>query len=159
MQKRSFGFMIPEFPQQTHIAWWRVSEGMRLAGVDVHLLSTRRPTQDCPHPQLREAAARNVSVAAQCARPAGFARVCSPPARGRALSCVAAGGPRRARTRQARAQEEAVAGAEAARQQKIAELEARVLPLANDPQFWSVSSSSQPSKASSTNAQAPCRSS
>ena len=32
-------------------------------------------------------------------------------------------------------QEEAVAGAEAARQQKIAELEARVLPLANDPQL------------------------
>jgi len=56
MRPTRFGFLIPEFPQQTHIAWWRVSEGIRLAGVDVQLLSTRRSTEPCPHPQLCRAA-------------------------------------------------------------------------------------------------------
>jgi glycosyltransferase involved in cell wall biosynthesis len=52
---RRIGFVIPEFPTQTHIAWWRISRAMR-ARVDVQLLSTRRPKDDCPHPLLREAA-------------------------------------------------------------------------------------------------------
>ena len=56
MRPRRIGFLIPEFPQQTHIAWWRISEGMRLAGARVELLSTRRPVEACPHPQLRMAA-------------------------------------------------------------------------------------------------------
>src|SRR5262245_19357948 len=60
MRPTRLGFLIPEFPQQTHIAWWRVSEGMRLAGVDVQLLSTRGPTESCPHPQLRHAAERTI---------------------------------------------------------------------------------------------------
>ncbi len=58
MRPSNIGFLIPEFPQQTHIAWWRVSEAIRLAGVDVQLLSTRRPDENCPHPQLRQAAER-----------------------------------------------------------------------------------------------------
>jgi colanic acid/amylovoran biosynthesis glycosyltransferase len=53
---RRVGFLIPEFPAQTHIAWWRVSEGMREAGVFVRLLSTRRPNSECPHPELLRAA-------------------------------------------------------------------------------------------------------
>lgn len=53
---RRLGFLIPEFPAQTHIAWWRVSEGMREAGVHVQLLSTRRPDAECPHPELLRAA-------------------------------------------------------------------------------------------------------
>jgi len=56
MRPSRIGFLIPEFPQQTHIAWWRVSEAIRSAGVNVQLLSTRRPTEPCPHPQLRRAA-------------------------------------------------------------------------------------------------------
>lgn len=50
------GFLIPEFPTQTHIAWWRISRAMREHGVEVHLLSTRRPDDGCPHPLLQEAA-------------------------------------------------------------------------------------------------------
>ena len=34
--------LIPEFPQQTHIAWWRVANAMRGHGQRVHLMSTRR---------------------------------------------------------------------------------------------------------------------
>jgi len=56
MRPSRIGFLIPEFPQQTHIAWWRVSEAIRFVGVDVQLLSTRRPAEACPHPQLRHAA-------------------------------------------------------------------------------------------------------
>ena len=56
MRPARVGFLIPEFPQQTHISWWRVSEGMRLAGAHVQLLSTRRTKAPCPHPQLRRAA-------------------------------------------------------------------------------------------------------
>jgi glycosyltransferase involved in cell wall biosynthesis len=50
------GFLIPEFPTQTHIAWWRISKAMRARGVEVHLLSTRRPDDGCPHPMLQQAA-------------------------------------------------------------------------------------------------------
>lgn len=50
------GFLIPEFPTQTHIAWWRISHAMRSQGVEVHLLSTRRPDDGCPHPMLQQAA-------------------------------------------------------------------------------------------------------
>jgi glycosyltransferase involved in cell wall biosynthesis len=60
MRPTRFGFLIPEFPQQTHISWWRVSEGIRLAGIDVQLLSTRRSAEPCPHPQLRRAAERTI---------------------------------------------------------------------------------------------------
>jgi colanic acid/amylovoran biosynthesis glycosyltransferase len=56
MKPSRVGFLIPEFPQQTHIAWWRVSEAMRLAGVDVQMISTRPTTEPCPHPQLRRVA-------------------------------------------------------------------------------------------------------
>jgi glycosyltransferase involved in cell wall biosynthesis len=56
MKPGRIGFLIPEFPQQTHIAWWRISEAYRLAGVDVQLLSTRRPSESCPHRELRRAA-------------------------------------------------------------------------------------------------------
>ena len=37
------GYLIPEFPGQTHIWMWREIEHMRRWGVDVHLFSTRRP--------------------------------------------------------------------------------------------------------------------
>ncbi len=35
------GFLIPEFPQQTHIAWWRVAREMRKLGHRIQVLSTR----------------------------------------------------------------------------------------------------------------------
>jgi glycosyltransferase involved in cell wall biosynthesis len=37
------GYLIPEFPGQTHIWMWREIVHMRRWGVDVHMFSTRRP--------------------------------------------------------------------------------------------------------------------
>lgn len=37
------GLLIPEFPQQTHVAWWRVGRAMTEQGADVRMVSTRRP--------------------------------------------------------------------------------------------------------------------
>jgi len=42
-KKPNLGFLIPEFPQQTHIAWWRVANEMRNLGYNVQLISTTRP--------------------------------------------------------------------------------------------------------------------
>lgn len=41
--KPVIGFLIPEFPQQTHVAWWRVAQELRNSGYDVISLSTSRP--------------------------------------------------------------------------------------------------------------------
>jgi colanic acid/amylovoran biosynthesis glycosyltransferase len=43
------GMLIPEFPTQTHIFFWREVEALRDFGVDVRLISTRRPPEGCPH--------------------------------------------------------------------------------------------------------------
>lgn len=40
--EETVGFLIPEFPGQTHIAWWRVAREMRRLGYDVQMMSTRR---------------------------------------------------------------------------------------------------------------------
>lgn len=37
------GFLIPEFPQQTHIAWWRVANEIRIKNHPVSMISTVRP--------------------------------------------------------------------------------------------------------------------
>jgi glycosyltransferase involved in cell wall biosynthesis len=37
------GYLVPEFPAQTHVFFWREIEALRAAGVDVRLISTRRP--------------------------------------------------------------------------------------------------------------------
>lgn len=42
MKHEPIGFLIPEFPGQTHIAWWRVARELRKLGHEVQLLSTRR---------------------------------------------------------------------------------------------------------------------
>lgn len=38
------GYMVPEFPGQTHIFFWREIEALRRFGVEVHLASTKRPS-------------------------------------------------------------------------------------------------------------------
>lgn len=44
------GYLIPEFPRQTHILFWREIEQLRAMGVDPVMVSTRRPPADaCPH--------------------------------------------------------------------------------------------------------------
>ena len=37
------GYLIPEFPAQTHAFFWREAEGLQQAGLSVRFLSTRRP--------------------------------------------------------------------------------------------------------------------
>ena len=53
--------LIPEFPQQTHIAWWRVADAMRGHGARVFLMSTRRPDRGLRvHQALEVEAARTL---------------------------------------------------------------------------------------------------
>lgn len=76
------GMFIPEFPTQTHAFFWREIEALRSLGVDVQILSTRRPSDDCPHDFARRAIQQThyvypPSVAAAAwsvSRPAGLAR-------------------------------------------------------------------------------------
>jgi colanic acid/amylovoran biosynthesis glycosyltransferase len=49
------GMLIPEFPTQTHVFFWREICALREMGVDVRLLSTRRPSESCPHAFARMA--------------------------------------------------------------------------------------------------------
>jgi colanic acid/amylovoran biosynthesis glycosyltransferase len=51
------GILIPEFPTQTHVFFWREISALRRNGVTVDLLSTRRPKDGCPHDFGRAAAA------------------------------------------------------------------------------------------------------
>ena len=37
------GYLVPEFPAQTHAFFWREVQALRAQGVDVRLISTRRP--------------------------------------------------------------------------------------------------------------------
>ena len=44
------GYLVPEFPSQTHVFFWREVLALRELGVEVHLLSSRRPAPDaCRH--------------------------------------------------------------------------------------------------------------
>src|SRR4051812_7295738 len=43
------GMLVPEFPTQTHVFFWREIETLRELGVETHILSTRRPKESCPH--------------------------------------------------------------------------------------------------------------
>ncbi|MBX2804778.1 MAG: colanic acid biosynthesis glycosyltransferase WcaL, partial [Hyphomicrobiales bacterium] len=42
-QPMRLGYLVPEFPGQTHIFFWREIGELRNLGVDVHLISTRLP--------------------------------------------------------------------------------------------------------------------
>ncbi len=43
------GYLVPEFPAQTHVFFWREIEALRSLGAEVVLLSTRRPAQASRH--------------------------------------------------------------------------------------------------------------
>jgi colanic acid/amylovoran biosynthesis glycosyltransferase len=45
----NLGVLIPQFPTQTHVFFWREIQALRELGVAVHLFSTRRPAEGCPH--------------------------------------------------------------------------------------------------------------
>ena len=51
------GYLVPEFPSQTHTFFWREICALRARGADVRLFSTRRPPPEaCRHPFAAEAA-------------------------------------------------------------------------------------------------------
>lgn len=51
------GYLVPEFPTQTHAFFWRELSAMEEAGAEIRLYSTRQPPASaCPH-AFREAAA------------------------------------------------------------------------------------------------------
>lgn len=53
------GYLVPEFPNQTHAFFWRELSALRADGVDLHVLSTRRPPDNaCPHAFAQEARAQ-----------------------------------------------------------------------------------------------------
>jgi len=54
----NLGILIPEFPTQTHVFFWREVRALEQLGVSVSLLSTKKPRDKCPHPFAVEAAAR-----------------------------------------------------------------------------------------------------
>ena len=46
----NLGYLVPEFPSQTHAFFWRELSAIRALGDEVHILSTRRPLPEaCPH--------------------------------------------------------------------------------------------------------------
>lgn len=102
------GYLVPEFPSQTHAFFWREVEALRDLGATVRLISTRRPPAgSCRHAFAGPAAAETrylypprwpAAAATLAARPAGAARALayiaglaeSPPrARLRALGLLA----------------------------------------------------------------------
>lgn len=58
---RQLGYLVPEFPGQTHIFFWREVAALENMGVRVHLLSTKPPVRGIvSHDWSEEAAARTV---------------------------------------------------------------------------------------------------
>jgi glycosyltransferase involved in cell wall biosynthesis len=55
----SLGYLVPEFPQQTHIFFWREIQALEASGVSVRLISTRKPDlSECKHAFAPQAVAR-----------------------------------------------------------------------------------------------------
>lgn len=53
------GYLVPEFPSQTHAFFWRELRAIEDSGVPVRIFSTRRPPDSaCPHAFAAEARAR-----------------------------------------------------------------------------------------------------
>lgn len=53
------GYLVPEFPSQTHAFFWREARAIEETGTKLQFLSTRRPAPDaCPHAFRDEAVAR-----------------------------------------------------------------------------------------------------
>ena len=52
------GYLVPEFPSQTHVFFWREIQALRQAGVPVHLISSRRPEPGACRHEFAETATR-----------------------------------------------------------------------------------------------------
>jgi glycosyltransferase involved in cell wall biosynthesis len=78
------GYLVPEFPSQTHAFFWREISSLRSLGLTVRLLSTKRPAADsCRHPFADEARAQThysfppswtAALGTLLSRPMGLAR-------------------------------------------------------------------------------------
>jgi colanic acid/amylovoran biosynthesis glycosyltransferase len=69
----SLGYLVPEFPNQTHAFFWRKVTALRAEGVDVTLLSTRRPAPGaCRHEFAAEATRQTQYVFPPIAMAAAF---------------------------------------------------------------------------------------
>ncbi len=56
------GYLIPEFPGQTHIFFWREAQALHRLGFEVEWYSTRRPLQPCRHRFAEKLAAQTLYV-------------------------------------------------------------------------------------------------
>jgi len=55
----SLGYLVPEFPQQTHVFFWREIQALEARGVSVRLISTSKPDlSQCKHAFASQAVAR-----------------------------------------------------------------------------------------------------
>jgi glycosyltransferase involved in cell wall biosynthesis len=55
----AIGYLVPEFPQQTHVFFWREIQALRAKGVTVRLISTKQPDISlCRHAFAKAAAER-----------------------------------------------------------------------------------------------------
>src|ERR1700686_2728263 len=50
------GYLVPEFPSQTHIFFWREIQALRDLGENIVLLSTRRPPSQACRPEFASSA-------------------------------------------------------------------------------------------------------
>jgi glycosyltransferase involved in cell wall biosynthesis len=79
----TLGYLIPEFPGQTHVWMWRELVALRAAGADVRVVSTRRPPPDACRHEFADEARRTThylyppAVTAVLGRPLGMLRACS----------------------------------------------------------------------------------
>lgn len=55
-ERRSLGYLVPQFPSQTHAFFWRELSAMREQGNRIELLSTRPPVGEECHHEFAEAA-------------------------------------------------------------------------------------------------------
>lgn len=84
------GLLIPEFPTQTHVFFWREIRALERLQVEVEILSTRAPSESCPHPFAAEAQARTHYLVPPSPRALGelFGRASSLPAVVRYLASI-----------------------------------------------------------------------
>ncbi|MEM1159497.1 MAG: exopolysaccharide biosynthesis GT4 family glycosyltransferase EpsE [Pseudomonadota bacterium] len=77
------GYLVPDFPAQTHAFFWREAQALREGGTDVTFFSTKRPPADaCPHAFADQARAETIylfpppasALGALALRPGGLAR-------------------------------------------------------------------------------------
>ena len=86
----SIGYLVPEFPSQTHAFFWRERQAIEESGVRVHLFSTRRPDPNaCPHAFAEAARAQTTYLFPPKLGPVARFLAAHPAALARALHYIA----------------------------------------------------------------------